>query len=97
MAVTVGSLFVVVVILGYLLFSKVLVPLDILNSVLSPKAWIQIASQTVPPEWRYMLSQDPIDTRLVSMLLREGDLQITHFDLFRDRGFANSSKDDWSG
>jgi signal transduction histidine kinase len=82
-AVTVGSLFVLVVILGYLLFSKVLVPLDILNSVLSPKAWIQIASESVPPEWRHMLSQDPIDTRLVSMLLREGDLQITHFDLFR--------------
>jgi len=50
-AVTVGSLFVVVLVLGYLLFSKVLVPLDVLNSVLSPKSWIQIASQSVPPEW----------------------------------------------
>jgi len=82
-AVTVGSLLVVVLILGYLLFSQVLVPLDILNSVLSPKAWIQIISESAPPEWRYVLSQDPVDTRLISLLLREGNLQITHLELFR--------------
>jgi signal transduction histidine kinase len=82
-AVTVGSLFIIVVILGYWLFSSVLVPIDILNSVLSPKAWIQIVSESTPPEWRYILSQKPIDTQLVSMLLRDGELQITHFDLFR--------------
>jgi NarL family two-component system sensor histidine kinase LiaS len=82
-AVTVGALLVIVTVLGYLLFSTVLVPLDILNSVLSPQAWIQIVSENAPPEWRYVLSQDPIDTELVSLLLRDGDLQITHFDLFR--------------
>jgi len=82
-AVTVGSLLVVVLILGFLLFSKALVPLDILNSVLSPKAWIQIVSENAPPEWRYILSQEPIDTRLISMMLQAGDFQITHFDLFR--------------
>jgi NarL family two-component system sensor histidine kinase LiaS len=82
-AVTVGSLFIIVLILGYLLFSKVLVPIDILSSVLSPKAWIEIASRNVPAEWLYLLSQDPVDTKLISMLLREGDLQITYFDLFR--------------
>ena len=82
-AVTVGALLVIVVVWGYLLFSAVLVPLDIFNSVLSPKAWIQIISENTPPEWRYVLSQDPIDTELVSLLLRDGDLQITHFDLFQ--------------
>ena len=82
-AVTVSSLLVVVLILGYLLFSSVLVPLDILNTILSPKAWIQIASSNAPPIWRYVLTQKPIDTRLLSMMLQEGDLQITHLDLFR--------------
>jgi NarL family two-component system sensor histidine kinase LiaS len=82
-AVTVGSLLVIVLILGYMVFSRILVPLDILNSTLSPQAWIQIVSQNAPPEWRYILSQDPVDTRLISMLLREGDLQVTYFDLFR--------------
>ncbi len=82
-AVTVGSLLFVVLILGFLLFSKVLIPLDILNTVLSPKAWIQVVANNTPPTWGYLLSQKPIDTRLVSMMLRSGDLQITSFDLFR--------------
>ena len=82
-AVTVGSLLVIVLSLGYLLFSRVLVPIDILNTVLSPKAWIQIVSQNVPPEWRYILSQQPVDTQLLSLLLEDDDLQITFFDLFQ--------------
>lgn len=82
-AVTVGSLLVVVLILGYLLFSRVLIPLDILNIVLSPKAWIQVVANSTPPTWQYLLSQKPIDTRLISMVLQNRDLQITHFDLFQ--------------
>jgi signal transduction histidine kinase len=82
-AVTVGALSVVVLISGYLLFSRVFVPLNILNSVLTSEAWIRIVSQNISPMWRATLSQDPVDTRLVSALLREGDLQITHFDLLR--------------
>jgi len=82
-AVTVGSLFIIILFIGYLLFSRVLVPIDILNSVLSPKAWIQIVSQNVPPEWRYILSEEPVDTKLLSMLLKDDELQITFFDLFQ--------------
>ena len=82
-AVTMGSLLAIVLIFGYLLFSRVLVPIDILNTVLSPKAWIQIVSQNVPPEWRYLLSQKPVDTELLSMLLMDDELQITFFDLFQ--------------
>ena len=82
-AVTVGTLLVVVFFLGFLLFSSVLVPLDILNSVLSPKVWIQVVSENTSPEWQYVLSQKPIDTRFISMLLKGGDIQITHIDLFR--------------
>ena len=82
-AVTVGSLLIIVLAIGILLFSKVLVPIDILNSVLTPKAWIQIVSQNVPPEWRYILSEKPVDTQLLSMLLQDDELQITFFDLFQ--------------
>jgi NarL family two-component system sensor histidine kinase LiaS len=82
-AVTVGSLLLIVFLLGLMLFTRVLVPLDILNSVLSPKAWIEMVSMNTPPEWGYVLSQRPVDTHLVQMVLRSDDLQVTHFDLFR--------------
>jgi NarL family two-component system sensor histidine kinase LiaS len=65
------------------LFSWVLVPLDILNSVLSPKAWIQAARANASPQWESVLSQKPVDTRLISIMLQNRDLQITYFDLFR--------------
>jgi len=74
---------VVVLVLGFLVFSQVLVPLDILNSVLTPEAWIKIVSENAPPEWRYVLSQKPIDTKLISLVMRDEDFQITHFELFR--------------
>jgi signal transduction histidine kinase len=82
-AVTVGSLLIIVLISGYLVFASVLVPIDILNGVLSPKGWIQIASQNAPPEWRYIMSQNTVDTQLLSMLLKDDGLQITYFDLFQ--------------
>lgn len=83
-AVTVGTLLVVVFILGFLLFSSVLVPIDILNSVLSPKGWIQAVNDNLSPQWQYILSQEPIDTRLISFMMQQDeDLQVTYFDLFR--------------
>lgn len=82
-AVTVGSLLVVVLILGFLLFSRVLVPLEIVNSVLSPNAWIRVVRENSSPMWNSILSQEPIDTNLVSRVLQEGDLQISSFDLLR--------------
>jgi len=45
-AVTVGSLFVVVLILGYLLFSKAFVPIEIYNRVLTPDVRRQNFSDT---------------------------------------------------
>jgi NarL family two-component system sensor histidine kinase LiaS len=82
-AVTVGALLVVVLILGIILFSRVLVPLDILNSVLTPEAWIERSRDTAPSVYRYMLSQDHPDTQLIAMMMEEGDLQITYFDVLR--------------
>jgi len=82
-SVTVGSLIVVVLVLSYLLFSYVLVPYQILATALSPEAWINVASQNSPKRWQHILSQDPIDTELVSLLLQVGDLQISHFDILQ--------------
>ena len=82
-AVTMVSLLILVLIMGYLLFSTVLVPLEILNNVLSPKAWIQTVSQNFAPEWRYVLSQKPIDPELLSLLLKDDELQISFLDLFQ--------------
>jgi signal transduction histidine kinase len=82
-AVTVGTLLVIVFLLGSFLFARVLVPLHILSSVLSPQAWIKIVSENTSPLWGYALSQKPIDTQLVTLMLKSGDLQVTHLDLFR--------------
>ena len=80
-SVTVGSLIVVVLILSYMLFSYVLVPNQILETALSPAAWISVVSQTTSLKWQYILSQDPIDPELISLILKDGDLQISHFDI----------------
>lgn len=82
-AVTVSALLVVVLILGLLLFSQVLVPLDILNSVLTPRAWIEKSIDTAPAVYRYVLSQEPPNTQLIAMMMEEGDLQITYLDVLR--------------
>jgi len=81
--VTISALFVIVLILGLLLFSQVLVPLNIINSVLTPKAWIEGARETAPSVYRYVLSQDPPDSQLISKMMEESDLQITYFDVAR--------------
>lgn len=82
-SVTVGSLVVVVIILAYLLFSTVLVPNHILDTALSPKAWINVMSNTTSEKWQHILSQDPIDTELVSLILKDGDMQVSFFDILQ--------------
>jgi NarL family two-component system sensor histidine kinase LiaS len=82
-SVTVGSLVVVVLILSYLLFSYVLVPYQILDTALSPEAWINIAATTTSEKWQYILSQDPIDKELVSLSLQDNDLQVSFFDILQ--------------
>jgi len=81
--VTVSALLVIVLILGLLLFLQVLVPRDILNSVLTPEAWIEKSIETAPAVYRYVLSQDPPDTQLIAMMMEEGDLQITYYDVLQ--------------
>jgi signal transduction histidine kinase len=81
MLVTVGALLVVVLILGGLLLSRVLLPLDILSTQVPPATWIQVVRNDMPYLVRHILSQDPVDTELIQLLLAEGELQISFFDL----------------
>jgi signal transduction histidine kinase len=82
-AVTVGSLLVVVFVLALLLFSRILVPQD----VLTPERWIQLVRSQAPPAWKYALAQPHIDTELVSLMVQETAqdrlIQITHAEPFR--------------
>jgi signal transduction histidine kinase len=82
-AVTVGSLFVVVFILGYLLFSRAFIPIEIYNRVLTPEEWIRIIAENSGALVRSVYLQDPIDTDLIANLLQEGNLTITELDLLQ--------------
>jgi NarL family two-component system sensor histidine kinase LiaS len=82
-AVTVGSLLIVVLVLGYLLFSRVFPPLDIYDRVVTPQEWIRLLSEDAEHIWTPVLSQEPIDTDLISGLMHESDLQITFFDVLQ--------------
>lgn len=83
MLVTMSALLVVVLILGAVLFSRVLIPLDVVSTELSPSRWIQVVRNDAPELLRFILSQEPIDTDLTSSLLQEGELQITMSELLR--------------
>ena len=76
-AVTVGSMLIVVLVLGYLLFSTTFIPLDIYNREIKPADWTKIIYENTAPFWRPILSQDPIDLDLISALMQESSLQIT--------------------
>jgi NarL family two-component system sensor histidine kinase LiaS len=82
-AVTVGTLLIVLLILGYLLFSRIFIPLDIYDSVATPEEWIRLVTEDAEHIWTPVLSQEPIDMDLISGLLQESDLQITFFDLIQ--------------
>lgn len=82
-AVTVGSLIIVVLILGYLLFSRVFIPLEIYDTELSPSDWIRIANTNFTRLLIPFLSQEPVDTDLLAGLLQESDAQITQNDLMQ--------------
>ena len=82
-AVTVGSLFIVVLILGYLLFSRAFIPIEIYNRVLTPEEWIRIIVENDAALVQSIYLQDPIDRTLIANLLQEGELTITELDLFQ--------------
>lgn len=82
-AVTVGSLLIVTLFVGYLLFSRPFIPLDLYDRLLTPRDWIRIVSENSSAIWNEVMSQEPIDTGLISGLLQEPNLQITDVGLFQ--------------
>jgi len=82
-AVTVGSLFVVVLMLGYLLFSKSFIPIELYNRVLTPEEWIRIITENDARLVRSIYMQDPINTELIASLLQKGELTITELDVLQ--------------
>jgi len=82
-AVTVGSLFVVVLLLGYLLFSKTFIPIEIYKRVVTPEEWIRIITENDARLVRSIYMQDPINTDLIASLLQKGELTITELDVLQ--------------
>jgi len=75
--VTVGSLLIVVLVVGYMVLSRGFIPLDLYDTLLLPSDWIRIIRENSSPIWREALSQEPINRDLISALLHEPNLQIT--------------------
>jgi signal transduction histidine kinase len=96
-AVTVGSLFVVVLILGYLFFSKAFIPIDIYNRVLTPEEWIRIITENDAGLVRSLLSQNPIDTDLIGILMQEGELTITDLNILQIGDFHVQARTEGRG
>jgi signal transduction histidine kinase len=82
-AVTMGSLFVVVLILGYLLFSRAFIPIKVYNRLLTPEEWIRIIIENDAGLVQSIYTQEPINTDLIGALLQGGELTITELDLLQ--------------
>jgi signal transduction histidine kinase len=96
-AVTVGSLLVVVLILGYLLLSKAYIPIAIFNRVLAPEEWIRTIIENDAELVRSLYLQDPIDTDLIANLLEKGELTITELNLLQIGDFQILMKTEGQG
>ena len=86
-AVTIGSLLIVILTMGYLLFSQTFIPLEFYEREISPEFWFKTINETSAPIWRSVLSQDQIDLDLVSVLMQQSNLTITSMDFFNVGNF----------
>ncbi len=86
-AVTISSLLIVILTIGYLLFSRAFIPLEFYEREITPKFWFETIRDNTAPIWRPVLSQDPIDLELVSALMQESNLRITTMDFFNVGAF----------
>jgi signal transduction histidine kinase len=77
--VTVSAFLVVILILGAIVIPRIFVQ----ESVVNPEGLIRLLQKNNNPLWGHVLSQSPVDTDLIQLLLRESDPQITSFDFLR--------------
>ena len=82
-AVTIGALFVVLLILALLILPSILLPTDLLAPGSAP-FWYQAANEQSVPLARYLLSETPINTEgLAALANRSNTARFGRFDLFR--------------
>jgi len=81
--VTVVVLLFAVIILGFILFSTILAP----HEFIPPELWVNLVKERISPDWRYVLSQKPVDTTLVNLMAQQGKIffQVSYLDLFQFR------------
>jgi NarL family two-component system sensor histidine kinase LiaS len=77
--VTVSAFLVVILILGGIVLPRIFVQTNIVN----PEGLLQILQKNNAPLMSHILSQSPVDTELINMLLAGSDNQITSFDFVR--------------
>lgn len=77
--VTVSAFLVVTLIMGGLVLKQIFVP----DNVLTPSGLGEIIRKNSTPLWSYVLSQSPVDTQLIRLLLAESNATITGFDFLR--------------
>jgi len=77
--VTMSAFLVVMLIMGGMIFTQIFIP----NNILGPIGLIEIISKNSTPLWSHVLSQSPVDTDLINLLLKESDATITGNDFLR--------------
>jgi signal transduction histidine kinase len=77
--VTVSAFLVVLLVLGGIFFTRIFVP----QGVMTPELMIGILQENSNPIWSRILSQSPVDTELIGMLLKESNPTITSMDFLR--------------
>jgi NarL family two-component system sensor histidine kinase LiaS len=77
--VTVSAFLVVILILGGIVLPRIFVQTNIVN----PEGLLRILQKNNGPLMSHILSQSPVDTELINMLLQGSDDQITSFDFVR--------------
>ncbi len=77
--VTVSAFLVVVLILVGIVLPRIYVP----NNFVTPELLISIVQKNSNPLWSHVLSQSPVDTELIRLLMKESNATITSFNFLR--------------
>ena len=77
--VTVSAFLVVLLILVGIVLPRIFIP----SNTFSPEVMIEILKENSTPLWSHILSQSPVDTELIALLMKESDMTITSNDFLR--------------
>jgi len=77
--VTVSAFLVVILILGGIVLPRIFVQ----TKFVRPEGLLRILQKNTNPLWSRILSQSPVDTELIKLLLKDSNPQITSFDFLR--------------